>query len=115
MQVGVMRVLVPHGLVTVHVTMRLRHGSFVFVLVMVGFVLHYRYIKPAAEEQLTAWCARNWRSLVISNLAFLMALIFFGGVVQSFLLSHRAILYFICALILFGVIEVVATLRTRRK
>ena len=29
-----MRVLVPHGLVTVHVTMRLRHGSFVFVLVM---------------------------------------------------------------------------------
>ena len=87
----------------------------VFVLVMVGFVLHYRYIKPAAEEQLTAWCARNWRSLVISNLAFLMALIFFGGVVQSFLLSHRAILYFICALILFGVIEVVATLRTRRK
>jgi len=85
----------------------------VFVLMMVGFVLHYRYIKPAAEEQLTAWCARNWRSLVISNLAFLMALIFFGGVIQSFLVSHRAILYFVCALILFGVIEVVATLRKR--
>ena len=34
MQVGVMRVLVSHGLVAVHVAVRLRHGSVVLMLVM---------------------------------------------------------------------------------
>ncbi|MEI8141118.1 MAG: hypothetical protein WCI03_14780, partial [bacterium] len=85
-----------------------------FMLAIGGFALHHRYIKPAVEDQLAAWFARNWRTLAISNLIVLLALIFFGGVIQTFLMRHHAILYFVCALILFGVIEVVATLRQGR-
>jgi len=82
-----------------------------FVLALGGFALHYRYIKPAAEDRLAAWFAANWRSLVIANLVVLLALIFFGGAIHSFFQSHPAILYFACSLILFVVIEVVATIR----
>ena len=34
MQVGIMRVLVPHGLMAVHVAVRLRHGPLMLMLVM---------------------------------------------------------------------------------
>ena len=85
-----------------------------FVLVLGGFALHYRYIKPATEDRLAAWFASNWRSLVITNLIILLALVFFGGVIHAFLLNHHAILYFVCALILFVIIEVVATIRRGR-
>lgn len=85
-----------------------------FVLAMGGFALHYRYIKPAAEDRLAAWFAANWRGLVITNLIVLLALIFFGGAIHAFFMSHPAILYFACALILFVVIEVVATIRHSR-
>jgi YjbE family integral membrane protein len=82
-----------------------------FVLAMGGFALHYRYIKPATEDRLAAWFAANWRSLVIVNVGLLLALIFFGGPIHAFCQSHPAILYFACTLILFVVIEVVATIR----
>ena len=85
-----------------------------FILALGGFALHYRYIKPAAEDRLAAWFAANWRSLVITNLIVLLALVFFGGVIHAFLLNHHAILYFVCALILFVIIEVVATIRRGR-
>lgn len=85
-----------------------------FVLAMGGFTLHYRYIKPADEKRLSAWCAGNWRGLIMANLVVLLALIFFGGAIHAFFVSHHAILYFACALILFVIIEVVATLRHRR-
>ncbi len=85
-----------------------------FILALGGFALHHRYIKPAAEDRLAAWFAANWRSLIITNLIVLLALIFFGGVIHAFLLNHHAILYFVCALILFVIIEVVATIRRGR-
>jgi YjbE family integral membrane protein len=85
-----------------------------FLLALGGFTLHARYIKPAAEDRLAAWFASNWRSLVILNQIVLLALIFFGGVIHDFLVSHRALLYFACALILFVIIEVVATIRHTR-
>jgi YjbE family integral membrane protein len=82
-----------------------------FILALGGFALHYRYIKPADENRLAAWFARKWRSLAIMNLIALLALIFFGDVIHAFLMTHPVLFYFTCALILFGVIEVVATLR----
>lgn len=82
-----------------------------FLLALGGFALHYRYIKPAAEDRLAAWFAANWRTLAIVNVGLLLALIFFGGPIHAFFQSHPAILYFACALILFVVIEVVATIR----
>jgi len=82
-----------------------------FLLAIGGFALHHRYIKPAEENRLAAWFAGNWRTLVLVNLALLLTLLFFGGVVHSFVTSHPALLYFACALILFIIIEVVATLR----
>jgi len=84
-----------------------------FVLAIGGFALHYRYIKPTAEDRLAAWFARNWRGLLMANLVVLLALIFFGGVIHDFLMRHPAILYFACALVLFVIIEVVATVRHR--
>jgi hypothetical protein len=86
-----------------------------FMLALGGFALHTRYIKPAAQERLAAWAAQNWRSLILANLVFMLALIFFGGVIHAFMMSHPAILYFACALILFVIIEVVATLRQGKK
>ena len=86
-----------------------------FMLALGGFALHYRYIKPAGEERLAAWFAGNWRGLVMATLVVLLALIFFGGVIHAFMMSHPAILYFACALILFVIIEVVATLRQGKK
>lgn len=85
-----------------------------FALAMGGFALHYRYIKPADEDRLAAWFARNWRSLVMANLVVLLALVFFGGVIHVFLMNHPALFYFVCALMLFVVIEIVATLRKRK-
>lgn len=86
-----------------------------FMLAMGGFALHTRYIKPATQERLAAWSAQNWRSLILANLVLLLALTFFGGTIHAFMMSHPAILYFACALILFGIIEVVATLRKGKK
>ena len=86
-----------------------------FMLALGGFALHTRYIKPAAQERLAAWAAQNWRSLILANLVLLLALIFFGGVIHAFMMSHPAILYFACALVLFVIIEVVATLRKGKK
>lgn len=85
-----------------------------FVLSMGGFALHHRYIKPADEDRLAAWFASNWRGLVMANLVVLLALIFFGDVIHAFLMRHHAILYFACSLILFVIIEVVATLRSSK-
>jgi hypothetical protein len=45
----------------------------------------------------------------------MLTLLFFGGVVHAFVTSHPALLYFACALILFIIIEVVATLRHKLK
>ncbi len=86
-----------------------------FVLGLGGFALHYRYIKSADEVRLAAWCAKNWRSLIMANLVVFLALIFFGGVIHSFFARHAALLYFVCAMILFVIIEVVATIRKRKK
>lgn len=86
-----------------------------FVLALGGFALHHRYIKPAAEDRLAAWFATHWRRLVITNLILLVALVFFGGAIQAFFMSHPAILYFACTLILFVVIEVAATVRHSRR
>lgn len=84
-----------------------------FLLALGGFALHYRYIKPADEERLAAWFAGNWRSLALANAGLMLSLVFFGGRIHAFFQSHPAILYFACALILFLVIEVVATIRHR--
>lgn len=82
-----------------------------FLLALGGFALHYRYIKPADEDRLANWFSTNWRALVLANLVVLLALIFFGGVINTFFMKHPALLCFACALILFCIIEVVATIR----
>lgn len=86
-----------------------------FLLTMIGFALHYRYIKPATEDRIAAWFARNWRALVLTNLIVLLALIFFGDDIHGFLVSHPPVLYFVCAMILFVIIEVIATIRRGRR
>ena len=86
-----------------------------FVLAIGGFALHRRFIKPAAEDRLAAWFARNWRSLVMGNLTVLLALILFGGVIHDFLMRHPAMLYFACALMLFVAVEILATVRHSRR
>lgn len=86
-----------------------------FMLALGGFALHYRYIKPADEDRLAAWFASNWRSLVLANMIVLLALIFFGSTINTFFLSHPPLLYFACALILFIIIEVVATIRHKMR
>ena len=82
-----------------------------FMLALGGFALHYRYIKPAAEDRLAAWFAGNWRTWVMVNMALVLMLVFFGTSIHAFLGSHPAIRYFVCALVLFVIIEVVATVR----
>lgn len=86
-----------------------------FVLALAGFALHSRYIKPAAEERLAAWFAGNWRSLIVTNLAVFMALIFFGGSIHDYFRTHPALRYFACALVLFVIIEAAATVRRSRE
>lgn len=86
-----------------------------FMLALGGFALHARYIKPATEELMAAWFARNWRGLILANLAVVLALIFFGNVIHSFFMSHPGLLYFACAIILFVIIEVVAAMRHSRR
>ena len=84
-------------------------------LAAAGFVLHARYIKPATEERLAAWFAGNWRGLTLTNVALVLALIFFGDAIHAFFSHHPALLYFACTVTLTAVLEVVATLRRRQR
>jgi YjbE family integral membrane protein len=82
-----------------------------FVLVLGGCALHHRYIKPATEDRIAAWFASHWRSLVVLNVVVMLALIFFGSAIHVFFMKHHALRYFVCTLIIFVVIELVATVR----
>jgi YjbE family integral membrane protein len=86
-----------------------------FMLALGGFALHVRYVKPAAEERMSAWFAGNWRVLVMANMAVVLLLVFFGGLIHAFFATHPALRYFVCALVLFVIIEVVATIRKWRR
>lgn len=85
-----------------------------FVLAMAVFALHRRYITPARQEIVGAWFARNWPRVVVGNLLLLLALLYFGRPIHEFLAGHTAARVSISALLMFAIVELVATLRHGR-
>jgi YjbE family integral membrane protein len=85
------------------------------ILGIIGFGLHARYVKPASVEKISAWVAANWRGIFIANLLLLFSLCFLGGQIKEFLFQHPAALYFILVILLFVLIEIVATFRAGKK
>jgi len=85
------------------------------ILGIIGFALHARYVKPASVEKISAWVAANWRGIFIANLLLLLSLCFFGDRIKTFLFQHPSALYFILVIVLFVLIEIVATFRTNNQ
>jgi YjbE family integral membrane protein len=85
------------------------------ILGALGYYLHAKYVKPASDEKIAAWFAANWRGIFMANLLILLSLCFFGDKIKNFMLQHPPALYFILAIVLFSLIEIIATFRAGRK
>ncbi|MCU0597801.1 MAG: TerC family protein [Desulfobacterales bacterium] len=85
------------------------------ILGSLGYFLHYKYVQPAEDEKIAAWFAANWRGIFIANVLLLLSLCFFGDKVKNFMLHHPPALYFILAIVMFTIIEIIATFRAGRK
>ena len=85
------------------------------ILSALGYFLHAKYVEPASDEKIAAWFAANWRGIFIANLLVLLSLCFFGDKIKNFMLKHPSALYFILAIVLFTLIEIIATFRAGRK
>ena len=85
------------------------------VLGAIGYLLHARYVKPTGDEKIAAWFAANWRGIFIANLLVLLSLCFFGDRIKNFMFQHPSALYFILTIVLFILIEIIATFRAGRK
>jgi YjbE family integral membrane protein len=81
------------------------------ILGTLGFFLHAKYVKPASDEKIATWFAANWRGIFMANLLVLLSLCFFGDKIKSFMFHHPSALYFVLAIILFTLIEIIATFR----
>jgi YjbE family integral membrane protein len=85
------------------------------ILGALGYFLHTKYVQPAEEEKIAAWFASNWRGIFMANILLLLCLCFFGDKVKDFMLHHPPALYFILAIVMFTLIEIIATFRAGRK
>jgi len=85
------------------------------ILGALGYFLHSKYVKPASDEKIAAWFAANWRGIFMANLLLLLCLCFLGDKIKNFMLTHPAALYFILAIVMFTLIEIIATFRAERK
>ncbi len=85
------------------------------VLGIIAMHLHARYIKPASEEKIAAWFAANWPGISIAHLLLLLCLCFFGDKIKMYFFYHPAVLYFILAIVLFAMIEIIGTFRAGKK
>jgi YjbE family integral membrane protein len=85
------------------------------ILGALGYYLHAKYVEPAEDEKIAAWFGANWRGIFMANLLLLLSLCFFGDKIKNFMLKHPPALYFILAIVMFTLIEIVATFRAGRK
>jgi len=85
------------------------------ILGALGCFLHAKYVEPASDEKIAAWFAANWRGIFIANLLMILSLCFLGDKIKNFMLRHPPALYFILAIVLFTLIEIIATFRAGRK
>jgi len=85
------------------------------ILGSLGYFLHAKYVKPASDVIIAGWFAANWRGIFIANLLVLLSLCFFGDKIKNFMFQHPPALYFILAIVLFMLIEIIATFRAGRK
>lgn len=80
-----------------------------------GYFLHAKYVEPTSDEKIASWFAANWRGIFMANLLVLLSLCFFGDKIKNFMFHHPSALYFILAIVLFTLIEIIATFRAGRK
>jgi YjbE family integral membrane protein len=85
------------------------------ILGIVGFQLHAKYVKPNSDRRIARWFAANWRGVFLGNLFLFLALCFLGDKIKRFLFNYPALLYFLLAVVLGLVIEILATFRSDRK
>ena len=85
------------------------------VLGILAFQLHAKYVKPASDQRIAQWFAANWRGVFLGNILLLFSLCFVGDKIKAFLFKYPALLYFILAILLGLVIEILATFRAARK
>jgi len=85
------------------------------VLGIIGFQLHARYVKPASEQKIADWCSSNWRGISIAGIFLFLSLCFIGDKIRNFFVGYPAALYFVLAIVLFLLIEIISTFRAEKK
>ncbi len=81
------------------------------VLGIIGFQLHARYVKPASEKKIAEWCSGNWRGIFMAGILLFLSLCFFGDKIRNYFAGHSAVQYFMLAIILFMMIEIISTFK----
>lgn len=88
--------------------------ALIFLISMLWFFLHNKYIKPIDKKSIQNFFANNYLIILIFNLLLLFFVALWWDLIKSFLFSHIAILYTFTFIIFFIIIEIIAIYKVKK-
>jgi len=79
------------------------------------FYLTHNFGFSIIRSSISVFVSTNWRGIFMAKLLVLLSLCFLGDKIKNFMFQHPPALYFFLAIVLFTLIEIIATFRAGRK